>query len=61
MDFTKLSKDECTNIVWGLAMKGKSPTIQNALEMYANPNNWKQVHADNRCYWAWDGPDHRWL
>lgn len=26
------------------------------LATYADPNNWKQVNADQRCYWAWDGP-----
>lgn len=38
------------------AINGGKFTLAEAVETYAARDNWKQVYADKRCYWAWVGP-----
>ena len=30
--------------------------VRRVLATYADPANWTQVYADQRCYWSWNGP-----
>lgn len=38
------------------ALNGVSLDPLRVLATYADEANWRQVYADGRCYWAWDGP-----
>ena len=45
----------------GRAVFGEPVSALEAAAAYANPANWRRVHApdedgDPRCYWAWAGP-----
>ena len=42
--------------VFRRAVQGKTLEPERMLAYFADRNNWRQVHAEGRCWWAWCGP-----
>ena len=41
------------------AINGENVTVEEALEVYADPNNWETVtekDVSKGCHWKWKGP-----